>query len=549
VDYDGKPLEDAARDVRELAEENEKAGKQAEETARDTKALGEEQEKAGRKAEEAARDAKKLGDAVERTGDQAVEAAGDTRSLADETAKAGGAAGGAAVEVDKLEKSSGFLRTGFDSLVSTVRGLVGGLVGVGGLIAVWRANREEMEANVRVIRELAEAQRDFLFLSSGNTAEELDAIKDAAEIVGGKGSRALLTRTFTQLKSQTADLSEEERLGLFQQLIETSLTTSTSPTDLVELYSKGIRYEPDPQRLQNIIAQTIRDNPESSPAVVGRLLPQLLPVGSAAGLTAAESAGAFSFAAGAAGSPEQGATGLRNIILALRGRGTPESREILERVGAGPDLNFFGQLSALGSAFDSGQLNLPDLESIGGRENTALLSALLRGRGDLNANVRRAVSASTGEDITRVTLERTLDEFATQNIELLTRQAEARVESMRLEDTDAQRAALGRLLFEEALRRNNALSPYRRGFQLIGYDVLTGFGLSPENAVGAIEPTGTDLFSDPVAAGLNGRANIDVSRIGRGGTSGGGGTVINNYGTTIHQGKDPYTSDLGRPRE
>jgi hypothetical protein len=120
---------------------------------------------------------------------------------------------------------------------------------------------------------------------------------------------------------------------------------------------------------------------------------------------------------------------------------------------------------------------------------------------------------------------------------------------MRLEDTDAQRAALGRLLFEEALRRTNALSPYRRGFQLIGYDVLTGFGLSPENAVGAIEPTGTDLFSDPVAAGLNGRANIDVSRIGRGGTSGGGGTVINNYGTTIHQGKDPYTSDLGRPRE
>lgn len=489
-------------------------------------------------------------------GDQAQralkEVSDEEKKLADNTREAGDAAEGATEELGKMQGVTGFLGRGIGSLLDQVSGLVRGLVGVGGLVAAWRANRDEMQQNVALIRELADAQRDFLFLSSGNTDSELGAIKDAAEIVGGPGSRVELTRTFAQLKSQTANISEEERLAIFQQLVETSLTTSAKPTELVELFSKGARFVPDPQQLQNIIAQTIIESPESDPAVLARLLPEVLPAGVAAGITPAETAGALSFAAGEAGTASQGATGLRNILLALRGRGTPESREILERVGAGPEGNFFQQIDALSGAFGSGELGLADLEAIGGRENTALLSALLRNPQGLRDTVGRVVGAQGGDDITRGKLERTLDEFAGQNTELLTRQSEARIESLRLNDTDSARANLGRLLFEEQLRQNGELSTFRRASQLFGYDVFTGLGISPETSVGLIEPFFTDRISDPVTAGLNGRANLDVGSIGRasGGTSGGGGTVNHFHGQVINNGRDPRTADLdeGSPR-
>src|SRR3990172_2182488 len=325
---------------------------------------------------------------------------GAENELEHQTRRAGGAA-------EQASRDAGLLDRAWGAIRGQLLGLVAPFAGIGALTTVLRLNSEAMAENVRLSRELAQAQRDLLFLSTAGSAAELAAVQRSAEIVGGEGARVELTGAFAQFKSQTANLSEQQRLGLWQQMIETSLTTATRPTELVELFTRGRNFVQDPQQLQNIIAQTIIESPESNPAVMARLLPRVLPIGAAVGLQPAETAGLLAFAAGQAGSADEGATGLRNIIAALQGRGTPESQKILAGLDLPQGMNFFGQIAALTAAQAAGRLSLGELEAIGGRENLALFSSLLAKPQEMRQTVGRLVAAAGGEqDITRLQLER-----------------------------------------------------------------------------------------------------------------------------------------------
>ena len=146
-------------------------------------------------------------------------------------------------------------------------GLAGAYLGVNGLIHALRTSQQAMQENARVANELKEAQRNLQFLSQGFGPEELKATANAARLKGGQDAVLDAQTAFADMKSQTASMSDADRIALFNQLVQTSLTTDAPMSELVSLFAKGSQYVADPERLQSIIRKTQELSPAASPKV------------------------------------------------------------------------------------------------------------------------------------------------------------------------------------------------------------------------------------------------------------------------------------------
>jgi hypothetical protein len=518
TEYDGRPVEDAARDIKKLGDENKKAGDQAEAAAQDTKALGDEQQKAGRKAEDAARDTKTLGDAVDRTGDQARATARETRTLGDETATAGRRTGEAG---ETIEKTRGRL----GGLGDSVKGMVGSWLSftliVSTIVAGFRDITSAARDALNAVVELGKNIRGLSANVGGKLADEV--VTDINKIslasgfdVAGRNQliEAIAAQTDVdpslgraQLRQSAARLAQLQRatgvggeagFDVVQSLQATfGLTQQQAVDQAAVLLNSGLE------------AQSIQDLAEKAGPVGGQeLLARLL---------------------AARGEVNLGRAGraLPTIISALTRREADGSlAKSLAGVGISEDQTLVQRIDLLAEGTQSGRINQAQFEqAIGGAENLRLFAPLARARAG-QAEAERALATGT----------------AVQEIQKL-RQSE----NVRIAERQQQRELRIKLAEEmgAASPATEGVEDFNTGVQEYGYGSwFLGIARTIGNpAVGAGE------LGAVVGQSVQSQSLLDEPGGGRG--QGGHTTIINhnNYGTTIHQGKDPYTSDLGRPRE
>lgn len=589
ADYDGKPVEDAARDMQKLGEANEQAGKQAEQAS--TKVRTHEQRirdmkqeldgllRIQSRAEGSSRELTEADDRrqqrIERLS-RALAIHKENQQRVNETIQS--ATRVQAEAVVEQEKSV----TLTERLGAALTSMAGGLAGAGGAIAVmdlFRSNIEAtnraLEEQARLAREAAQATLELHALSGGFSAEDEAFVNELRTETGR--SKQDIAAAFTTFKSATAALNPQTQRDFFRTLAtRPGEATNGSLLPLADLFAKASATESDPARLSNLIKVLQDQAGEGDPGKVAQYVTPLLEPGKVAGLSIEEIFGLFAFGTRSQGS-SQASNQLRNLFL--RFQGDEQTREALGAFGVS-DAPFLEQIAAVArSRPDTGTLT-----KLAGIENTALLASLVNRPGEaFGAIAKLREAGSTDVDL--------FGEFQTAlrennpNFDLAKRQAQQEQRTLieKEQGVRGQEAALARGVIEELLvaaRERGDLTPLDVENKLKTFDTAIGAGFSPsfaarvaENALVSPDVTGirqsfgraflgplptlnaarrsffgTPDLSGAVSEELGGAASGGDASGGAVSGGGGGGTVINNFGTTIHHGKDPYTSDLGRPR-
>lgn len=403
------------------------------------------------------------------------------------------------------------LKSAMDGILSSVQGLIGGLVGTAGLVAAFRAQNEQLQENARLSNEVARSQLDLLFLNQGFKPGDIAVVDDVANMTGQ--SRASVGQAFGQFKSKTSNLNDDQRLGFFRELAQTALTTEAPIGQLVPLFAQGSLYVNDPNRLQNIVRKTQELSPEASPQALAKLLPEVLPFAGGLNLKPEEIAGLAVTAMTVSGSPDKGITALRNILLTLGGGGTDEQKALMEELGAPTSMGTFKQLAVLSGAQKTGGLGIEKMTGLVGKENAQVFLSMLQNPDLLRNNVSAIVAAGQGsKDLTEEAIVNIIGGSEQQKLRLQTEQATARIEGLKSKDVGAQKTMLARKLMEEEMIRRG-YSPSARTVKLTAFDVAVFGGASAERAVELSEGFGDDL-SDVVSNRIGQGPMLDAQMIG-----------------------------------
>ncbi len=366
------------------------------------------------------------------------------------------------------------------------------MFGVGSLTAVigkfhqeWRdeirATNEELKAQADLTNEQALALRDLQFLRAGFSAADL-SIVDRGAVLTGEG-RSAIGGAFAELRSKTASLTDAQQVALFEELLETSLTTQNPASTLVPLFAKGSQFVADPNRLQSMLRKMQELSPAASPGVLASKFPQVLNPGVDAGLTPEETGGLLVEALTV--SEENGATSLRNILTILAAPDTDARRQILSDRGAGPSIGVLEQLRVL----QRGGMSLDDQVALVGRENLSVFGGLLR-RNEFDSVIGQINQASLGgTDITEDAIKNIFNEDERLRKAVQTRQVEQQTEGLRSNSRRAQDFALARSIVERELFKafdQGALTKADVDAKLEMFDSAVAQGMSMEEALNAV---------------------------------------------------------------
>ena len=403
-----------------------------------------------------------------RAHDQVADA---TKRVGDETKETG-------EKADDASNKVGILQRGYTALLSSVGGLLAAYGGAAGFNYLLRLNTEELERNAAAANELKKAQVDLQFLSQGYRYDELAAVEAASNL--GTGTQAELAGVFANLKSKTAALDDQSRIALFEQLVETSLSTSASPSDLVGLFARGSQFVNDPERLQNMIREAQRLSPAASPTALEATLPSSLAVGNTVGLTAEQTTGLL--VAAITANEESGANSLRNIMTILAGGTTPDGLDILKNAGASPGSGIVNQLDALRNA----NLGVEQITTLFGRENYSTISAILQ-LNQYGSNIESLYQATQGgRDLSQEAIQNIYSSDRQQALRLQNEQIKNQIQNLQARDVGAQEYELiGNLL--ELQRLEEGGSSLRGAIDQGLYRALAGTEfLDPESAAALI---------------------------------------------------------------
>lgn len=271
----------------------------------------------------------------------------------------------------------------FSKLKSSMASWVAGMVGVTAIIAaITQAIRVQGQAIKEHAQIAAEQQKKLLALQTmGDIFEKRPELRKEIAAYAESGRRSVLevTDALYSLESKGAGLTEKQKRGIMQEALELGRMEPEadlkSIVDVFSIYAKETRQK-DINQIQNVIRQTL-SQAGAELGQMGQYLPQFLPLGISGGLTGAETAGLWAFATTRAPSPEKATTGIRNIFMALQGKGTPESQKLLQQFDITPEMNIFEQLTALSAAQKAGKFGLPEAEIVAMKENAALLMSML----------------------------------------------------------------------------------------------------------------------------------------------------------------------------
>ncbi len=320
---------------------------------------------------------------------------------------ASGARKGAA-GMDKLGRSATSTRGRFSKLTMGLVSWAAKLVGITVIItAVTRVIQTQSEAIKEHARIAEEQQKKMLALQAMGTffEEHPEARKKVAAYAEfGRRPFEEVAGAWYTLESKGAGLTEQQKKGIMREALELGRMEPEadlqSIIDVFSLYAKETRQK-DINQVQNVIRQTL-SQAGAELSEMGKYLPRFLPAGIAGGLTGAETAGLWAFATTRTGTPEEATVGIRNIFAALQGKGTDESKKILQSLGITPQMTIFEQLSALSVAKRAGKFGVPEAQEIAGTENFALLLSMLTEPTAMMETVRRITQVARPDiDIVR----------------------------------------------------------------------------------------------------------------------------------------------------
>lgn len=397
------------------------------------------------------------------------------------------------------------LATGADRAAGFVAGFAG-LQGVRALYQEWiqdiETANQRLQENARLVRENAEARLDLVALQGvedpGRVAQ-LDAIATFAGRRPAEVSRvaAVLAGRFPNENQATIDslLTEVAAAG---QLTPEPLQALAEPLALIFEKTR------DARTAGNILQAAFEQAGESNPARLAEEIGKFIAVGQQIGGLSVAQATGFAAAGTSLGLPREVATtGLKNVLFAIRGEGTPKGREVLERedIEHGGDADVEVALQQISRAFVAGRLSPADLENIGGREAAPVFSALADPQ-KLAAFFRSvaAVEQSQTESSRRATgkAETLFTPDKIQGLNLLAKQAEVaeeveRAGSVRAAREEAARKILSRLV--EQRIEEGALTPSLGERVKKEFDTLLAEGFTVEQAIrSAEEVPNTDQF-------------------------------------------------------
>jgi hypothetical protein len=197
----------------------------------------------------------------------------------------------------------GVAATAADRLLGSVKGLVGGYLGLQGILRVLGAIREEHERATEATLRHAEALREVLSLSSlqGERPRTIAAIQAMAVSAGRPVEQ--VAAAYNTLLGGTAGMDRARQQGLMQEALAHGKAAPTASLEaLVNLFATTATQAPQlsPRQISNLLSVT----GEQAKGTVGEIaasLPNVLTAASAGGVGPEVAAATFSFATRAGG--------------------------------------------------------------------------------------------------------------------------------------------------------------------------------------------------------------------------------------------------------
>ncbi len=419
--------------------------------------------------------------------------ADSTRKMGDTVNNTGkrGAAGMDALG-NSTKKTTGFFKKFTSSIGSWVTGLASIALAVRMVTSAIRAQAQAITEHAEIA---ARQQKKLLALQSMGTffEDHPDARKEVAAYAKlGRRGFGEVAEAWYGLESKGAGLTEQQKKGIMQEALELGRMEPDadlkSIIDVFSLYAKETRQQ-DINRIQNVIRMTL-SKAGAELSEIGQQLPAFLSLGIAGKLTGAETAGLWAFATTRASSPEKATVGIRNIFTALRGKGTPESLELLQQLGATPDKDIFEQLAILGKAQKAGKFGLPEAELIAGKENIAVLLSMLTEPQAMRQTVGEVTAVDRGDiDITKEKLDLIMGNDEVAFLEEMGRQLEVELENIKGSDTKALRWKTFLQEYEKRMREADVSEVFIK-WQLLKYKAVSWVGDDPEDSQWPLDPFG-----------------------------------------------------------
>lgn len=417
---------------------------------------------------------------------QELDEFGKSSKKVGETVGKGGKRG--ADGMDKMSSSAGKAQGRFSKLGSSIKSWAAGLVGITAVIAgITSAIRIQSEAMKEHARIASEQQKKLLALQTmGTIYEEHPELRKEIETLAIAGARPIpeVTEAYYTLESKGAGLTKEQKTGIMKEAIELARMEPEAPlksiVDIFSLYAKETQQQ-NINQIQNVIRRTL-SKAGAELGEMGKLLPRFLPAGIAGGLTGAETLGFWAAITTRAGGPEEATMAARKIFTSLRGRGTPESQELLQQLGATPDKTIFEQLGALSAARKIGKVGIPELQLIAGEEYYSTLASVLTDLPAMMEAVGEITSVARPDiDIVKKKLEKIMSTDELARLEETGRRLEVALEGAKGKDIKAKKIA--NLIDQwEIVERYKGTSETRIAWGRKFFEMAGGMGLVPYGA-------------------------------------------------------------------
>jgi hypothetical protein len=397
--------------------------------------------------------------------------------------------------------------------------LATGLVGAGGVVAAYQqwisdieSAKEGLREQITLVRELAEARLNFVALQGVEDPETLRNLESAAAVSGRDPGEVF--RVAGVFRSQFPNADAEEIQSLIQEVSAAGQLTDAPLTDLAQGLSVLYRETGDTRASGNILQESIQQAGEAEPGRLAAEIGRFVGVGrQIGGLDTGQAAG-FAAAGTGLGLPnEQATTGLRNVLFAIRGKGTPEGNELLNQLGIDRE-NVIAALKQIAEQRAAGNITDAQLETLGGREAAPVFSALADPTKLENflASVSAVDRAQSFEGSIAADKAASLFEPGSiQAFNLLAKQAESEAQSVRSNSTRAAQASAARAIVERELatqiNEGNITEADRKAI-LEEFDTQIARGKSPAVAANYAEQTRAGVKS-PRIPGLGVRLPLN----------------------------------------
>ncbi len=440
-----------------------------------------------------------------REGKRRLDDVGKSASGVGDKARHGGKQG--AEGIDKLSRSTSSAQGKFAKFTSSMKSWAAGLIGIAATIravtGVIRINSQALIENA----EIAERQQKKLLRLQylGALYEERPGLRKEVVALSELGRRPFeeVADAWYNLRSKGAGLSGKQKDWILKEALEMGRTDPSLPldtlVDMFSLYAKKTS-QPDANRIQNVLQQTIREAGGSG-ADVAQYMPTFLPIGMAGGLTGAEAAGLWAYATTQAASASVATTGLEATFSGLQGKGTPESQELLKRMGITQDMNFFQKIGILSGQFKAGKLSLGQAETLAQKTGAPILLSILQDPQAMMQTISSVVGADTGDtDITKDMITDLMDQDPIARREEESRLRDIQIENIKGQDPKALRWNIFKKRWEK-LQREKGVSEARLWLEQRVLNIISGVGRDVPGTEEEAEAADADAAKAEAAAG------------------------------------------------